>query len=379
MKVARVVTVPYAFVHVLGVLKELRNEGVDLHLIADHGDYEPVLQEKIGARFIPVEIPREISLFKDIKAVIQLTRIFRREKYDIVHSSTPKAGLVCAIAGKLAGVPVRIHTFTGQRWDTLSGLKRQLLIALDHLVGKLNTWCYADSLSQIQRLQALRIVPKEHSSCLGAGSYGGIDTGRFEKVLGRRSAERSRLGYGEDDFVIAFLGRLCVDKGIPELLEAVETLRAQGDNKLKLLLIGPMDEELPESAKRKLKAEHVLERGFQNVPELDLVAADLFCLPSHREGFGTVVLEAAILGLPTVGTLIPGLSDAIVNGETGLLVERLNSQQLAQAIERLRSDASLRKAMGEEALVRSKTEFSYQKLAKLLLDDYKKLLKGAGL
>lgn len=375
MKIARVVTVPYAFVHILGVLREIKHEGHELHLIADHGDYEPVLQEKVGARFIPIEIPREISLLKDLIALIRLYRLFKRERYDIVHSSTPKAGLLCAIAANLAGVKVRLHTFTGQRWETLHGPKRRLLIALDKLVGMLNTWNYADSPGQILRLQELGILARERSSCLGQGSYGGIDAIRFEKVAGDREQERQRLGFRSDDFVIAFLGRLCVDKGIPELAEAIETLQRRGFKHVKLLLVGPLDEDLDAQTKLRLAQPHVLLRGFQNRPESELVAADLFCLPSHREGFGTVVLEAAILGLATVGTKIPGLDDAIVDGTTGLLVQKQNPHELAQALERLVKDSAFRTQLGAAAKERARTEFSYGKLARLLLADYKSMLQ----
>lgn len=375
MKVARVVTIPEAFVHIVGVLSELRAAGVELQLISQNGGYEKALQDKVGARFIPVEIPREISLVQDFRALMRLIRLFRRERYDIVHSSTPKAGLLCAIAGFLTGVPVRLHTFTGQRWETLTGPKRKLLIFLDRLVGMLNTWNYADSPGQIERLVELNILPRERSSCLGSGSYGGIDIGRFEKVAHTREAARTRLGVHSDEFVVSFLGRLCIDKGIPELLEAVELVRATGAP-IRLLLIGPIDEDLDPLTRQRLEAGHVLCRGFQNVPEADLVASDLFCLPSHREGFGTVVLEAAALGLPTVGTRIPGLMDAIVDQQTGVLVEKNNPQELARSLTQLAQDRQELRRLGDAARRRAVRDFSFGHLAKLLLSDYRRFLRS---
>lgn len=375
LKVARVATISYAFVHILGVLKDIEDHGIEMNLIASSGDYEKVLSEKLKSRFIPIEIPRKISILKDLKALWQLYLQFRKGEYDIVHSSTPKAGLLCAIAGKLAGVPVRIHTFTGQRWETLTGLKRYLLMSLDYLVGHLNSWSYADSPSQIERLREMGIVSKKKSSCLGLGSYGGIDVERFERVLNNRTDARTRLGFNDQDFVVVFLGRLCTDKGIPELLEALNIVHQDGATNVKLLLIGPTDEDLSSETKDKLNCKHIVLRGFQNIPENDLIAGNIFCLPSHREGFGTVVLEAAILGIPTIGTRIPGLSDSIEDNVTGYLVEKKNAKDIAKAILRLRNDGALTKKLGVNARERAIHEFSSHRISELLIKDYNLFLK----
>jgi glycosyltransferase involved in cell wall biosynthesis len=373
LKICRVTTVPYAYVHFKDVLKSIHSEGHDIALVSSDGDYWNVLEVELGIQKSMVNIEREINPLRDILSIISLFRFFKKNSFDIVHSSTPKAGLLTSIAAFFARVPVRIHTFTGQRWETLTGFKRALLIFLDKLVVALNTWCYTDSPSQTSYLQEMGILKKSKSSCLGHGSFGGIDPEKYSK---RQSAiSRSDLNIPDDAYVLSFVGRLNRDKGIVELLNAFGKVQKEIPD-IYLLMIGPIEEEsgvLPFECIEKIKNDKfIIHVGFQKNPEDYLRLSDVMILPSYREGFGTVVLEAAILGIPTIGSNIIGLRDAIIDGQTGLLCNVHDADSLAEKIRELFLNSDYRMRLGLRAKERVIADFHFEVLAKLLLNDYLK-------
>ena len=191
------------------------------------------------------------------------------------------------------------------------------------------------------------------------------------------SGERSELALSADDFVITFIGRLSKEKGIYELLEAIETLVKRYD-KLKLVLVGPCEEAvIEEHLKEWVARPYIRYVGETNQPEKYLALSNLLCLPSYREGFGTVVIEAAAMKLPTVGTKITGLVDAIENGETGILVEPANFQQLALGLEQLISNRQACKEMGERAYLRCRKLFDSKIMSQLIAAEYIELNQRA--
>lgn len=375
IRIARVSTIPFfVFTQLRSQLEGLAAAEAEVTIVSSQEDSD-CLQTIVGCNFKPVYIPREISLFTDFKALLDLIRLFRAERFDIVHSTTPKAGLLCAIAAKLAKVPICIHTFTGQTWVTMSGFKRRLVQWSDWLVARLNQISYTDSFSQRDYLIKNKIVSGDKIKVIGSGSLAGVDTIRFS--LNRfseldKAHLKASLGISPNTKIILFVGRITREKGVFELFEAVKRLSQD----VMLLMIGPFEQnnEKQIRASAKICSEKIQFLGFQAEPERYMAIADLLCLPSYREGFGTVVIEAALMGVPTVGSNIYGLSDSIVDGVTGMLVEPRNSSQLAEVIEKLLIDDGLRNKFSKQARERALKEFDGIYFNELLQQEYIYLL-----
>lgn len=374
-RLARVSTVPFFVVSQLGgQIEYLAQLGVQVTVVTSSGiELQRLANQNVAIDNI--EIPRSISLFKDIAALFQLWRLFRRDRFDIVHSTTPKAGLLCALAGVLAFVPVRLHTFTGQPWVNMSGFFRLLARRADWLIGHLNTRCYADSESQREFLIAQGLLPPEKLAVLGKGSLAGVDMQRFDATrwtAEERVALRRELNLSRHGSIILFVGRVTRDKGIKELLQAFEALRIEGYD-ADLLLVGPLDFERGGGVdiSKALRVHHV---GYTDCPERYMAIADFLCLPSYREGFGTVVIEAAAMGLPTLGTCIYGLTDAVQEGVTGLLVPPRNGGALLGAMRSLLDAPDYLASMGKAARRRCIEDFDADKFNVLVAKEYERLL-----
>lgn len=297
---------------------------------------------------IDAPIVRNISLLEDLKALVFLYKAFRKESFDSVHTVTPKAGLLGMLAARLCSVPNRIHTFTGQVWATKKGVARAILKALDCLIFRLATKVLADSPSQKAFLVSQGVVSCPKCVVLGEGSISGVDTARFKRDYSQRARLRVEWGVGEADLVLLFLGRLCRDKGVHELLSAFERLRRQCSN-VHLVLVGPDEEGVLDHVGSILTEGSVHVIGRTSRPEDYYSASDVFVLPSYREGFGTSVIEAAASGIPTVASDIYGLRDAVVDGVTGVLHPSQSVDGLYAGLERLISNPALREKMGISA------------------------------
>ena len=376
MKICRVATVPFfLYNHLREQIAEIVEAGHEVWLVSSGGPEKAKLEAMPGVRFYEIDIPRKISPLRDLRALWQLYRFFRREKFDIVHSTTPKAGMLCAISGFFVHVPVRLHTFTGQAWVELSGLVRLVAKAGDWLTAHLDTLCYADSFSQRDFLIAQGICDPGLIRVSGSGSLAGVDIERFnpDKWEGERNEIRSELSIPADAKVIAFIGRITRDKGVEELLAAFDMLLKRDQNCV-LLMVGPEDAaDGTLSSNKKRSDGNIRYIGYSAEPEKYLAASDVFCLPSYREGFGNVVIEAAAMGLPSVGTDIVGLRDSILNGETGLLVPAKDARALADALMKLLEDEELRSAMGKRARHRARTEFDGKRVSAAVLEEYARL------
>jgi len=383
VRIARVSTVPYFMVFQLkGQIEYLAQAGAKVVVVTSPG---PELK-KITADDVlveTIEIPRSIRPLRDLVALLRVLRCFRRYHFAIVHSTTPKAGLLCAVAGVLSRVPVRLHTFTGQPWVTLTGPVRRVARWADWLIGRFSTRCYADSESQREFLVAEGVVPASKIGVIGKGSLAGVDLQRFDPMRWsdtEKAALRRQLGLSKSGRVILFVGRITDDKGVRELLHAFDTLLHQGYD-LDLLLVGPLDAELggtsgldDEALANLCRVHHV---GYTDCPERYMAISDFLCLPSYREGFGTVVIEAAAMGLPTLGTRIYGLSDAVEDGVTGMLVPPRDVESLAGAMREMLGDQARLARMGQAAQARCREHFDSAEVNALLAKEYARLLMGA--
>ncbi|KTD06809.1 glycosyltransferase family 4 protein [Legionella jamestowniensis] len=381
-RIARVSTIPlFVLTQLRTQLEAIGSTGADVTIITSPDELLNTIDIK-PCKFKPIRITREISLFSDFISLIKLIRIFRSQKFDIVHSNTPKAGLLCAIAAKISSVPIRLHTFTGQTWVTMSGFKKLIVKTCDKLIGMLNTHCYADSPSQCSFLIQNKVINSRKISVLGIGSLAGVNIARFNPnnyTEADRKQIRNSVKVNQNDLVLLFVGRITKDKGIFELIKAFGEI-IKNRNEISLLVIGPFEQDIEQEIRAlalQCAGDKIIFPGFCSEPENFIAIADILCLPSYREGFGTVVIEAAAMGVPTVGTNIYGLTDAIVDGETGLLVEPRNVEQLTAALEKLVSDDKLRKKMGQNAQKRAVNEFDSNKFGTLVVDEYEKLLNNA--
>ena len=377
LKIARVSTVPlFVIAHLQAQIQALSAAGMSVTVITSRDEMSDELTQNKSLTYVPVNIEREINLIQDFLSLIALIRIFRKNKFDIIHSTTPKAGLLCAIAGVFSGTKIRLHTFTGQPWATMSGVKRSILKLCDRIIGLLNTHCYADSESQKNFLVSCGIIKFEKISVIGAGSIAGIDLNRFDPSrynLEQLSLLRADLDIPESGRILLFVGRITPDKGIKELVSAFTEIVNKESNTF-LVFVGPF-----ESAGENIVAQitdvkvrnNIKIVGYSGEPEKYMALADLLCLPSYREGFGTVVIEAAAMGTPTIGTDIYGLSDAIVDGETGVLVPVRDSLALEAAILSTLNDAPLISAMGIAARNRARNDFGANNCSDLLINEYR--------
>jgi glycosyltransferase involved in cell wall biosynthesis len=335
----------------------------------------PELAARLPCRTVSLRLEREIAPLADLRALAWLWWHFRAERYQLVQSITPKAGLLGILAARLAGVSARLHIYTGQVWATRRGPMRMLLKAADRLIAASATHVLADSFSQRDFLVAQTVVSPAKISVLGLGSVSGVNANRFRPDAEKRAQLRAELGIAESATLFLYLGRLKRDKGVLDLARAF-ALCAKEEASSRLLMVGPDEEGLLPEVERictGCRARlHVA--GYSDEPERYLAASDVLCLPSYREGFGVVILEAAAAGLPAIGSRIYGITDAIVDGETGLLFEAGDVQQLALRLRSLAADAQLRSRMGRRARERALRDFAEERLTGALLALYRQLL-----
>ena len=334
------------------------------------------LLEGLNAQIIFLPIERKPSPLKDLLVLIQLVKLFLQEKFDIVHSITPKAGFLNMLAAFLTGIPNRIHTYTGQVWVNKVGWKRSTLKIFDKLIVLFSTDIMVDSPSQLDFLVSEGVLSKGKGIVIGLGSICGVDANRFCPDANMRDEVRSDLSISSEQFVILYLGRLNRDKGILDLAVAFTDIALKRSN-LVLVLVGAEEDVLFEQIQQIFGLaiiERVRRVSFTNNPERYMAAADVFCLPSYREGFGQVIIEAGAAGVPSVASRIYGITDAIEEGKTGLLYTAGDVSGLTQSLLTLIGDKSLRQQMGEAARLRVLDLFAAHKITEGVLALYAKLL-----
>lgn len=347
----------------------------EVTLIVNVDDQEFLDALELPATVISVNIARKVAPWQDMKALWQLIRIFRAQRFQLVHSISPKGGLLGMLAAWIAGVPVRMHTFQGEVWANRRGWWRAVLKFMDKLVAKIATQLTVVSHSERQFLLDEGIISFRKSAVLANGSICGVDTARFYPNAIMRDNVRRENGIPDDSAVILFLGRLNRDKGVLDLAKSFAAIAATIPNAI-LLLVGPEEEQILEDVRQICAGygERVKGVGFTQHPENYMAAADVLCLPSYREGFGLVIIEAAATGVPAVCSRIYGITDAVEDGKTGLLFPAGDVAALTRALLKLLEDRNLREQMGEAARARALELFPSQKIIGEMLALYGKLL-----
>jgi len=314
-------------------------------------------------------ISRKISIWSDIKSLLGLLFLFGQSRFDLVISVTPKAGLLAMISSFFCRVPVRIHWFTGQVWATKTGLIRSVLKGCDKITSLTATKLLADSQSQVNFIVQEKVASAKKLQMIHKGSISGVDLNRFSVNNEARVIVREQIGASSSDVLFLFLGRLNRDKGVLDLAVAFSAL-AESRGDIRLAFIGPDEEGLTEEISVICKPciERVYFKGFTDKPEHFFSAADVFVLPSYREGFGTSVIEAAAAAVPCIGSDIYGLSDAIVDQQTGQLFTCGDVAALGKAMERLVQDMELRRVMGQNAKARVERDFDSKFITEKFVD-----------
>lgn len=380
IKICRVATVRFAIVSQLRAqIDYLKKIDMNIVLVSSQGKELSELKLDNNLRYEAVEIPRSLHPWKDFLAFVELIKIFRKHKFDIVHSTTPKAGLLTALAAFVVRIPIRLHTFTGQRWVTLKGFMRWASRISDRVIGILNTRCYADSGSQCEFLTKEGMINSDKIGVIAHGSLAGVDLRRFDPNRWSLSAKKEiRRSLAISDFSknIVFIGRIARDKGVLELISAFQEL-LRLDYNVNLLLIGPHDRNCggKDFFVDMKNDQNIRFLGYRDSPEQYLAISDVLCLPSYREGFGTAVLDAAAMSVPTVGTRINGLIDAVEDGKTGILVPPRDDIALLNALKKILNDPRLMTQMGMAARQRCIDKFDSTLVNKALAEEYVCLLK----
>lgn len=340
---------------------------------ADRGELKLPLRNLTQKR---VRIARNIQWGNDLSAFWKIWSLFYKKKFSAVHSMSPKAGLLSMTAAWLAGISVRIHTFTGQVWATRAGLMRWLLRQTDKLTACLATHVLVDSPSQLRFLRAEGILARNQGKVLAKGSVVGVDLGRFRPDPRSRLGIRRSLGISQSSVVALFVGRFQPDKGLRDLGVAFN-LTAPSAKNLHLLLVGP-DEAGMANSLRELTREfssRIHFTGSTNQPEKAMAAADFLVLPSYREGFGSVVIEAAACAIPAIVTRIYGLKDAVQEGKTGAFVPPGDPEALARAMLFFYQRPAQRRAMGWAAQRRVRRDFEQGAVVRAIVRHHAKALR----
>ena len=372
-KLCYIATIP-AVVHAfLRVHIQVAAEKYQVTVVCNSADWH--LLDGLNARLVQLPIERKPSPWRDMLTIFQLYKLFRREQFDIVHSIMPKTGMLAMLAAWLAFVPVRMHTFTGQVWATKHGMKHFLLKRFDKLIGSFATCVLTDSPSQRDFLVNEGVLEPGKARVIGAGSICGVDPLRFHPDPDARRVIRDELGIAQDAKVILFVGRLNRDKGMLDLAAAFDAIAKHHADAV-LLLVGA-EEDVPFSRIQEIcnvERNRLHYVSFTATPEHYMMATDIFCLPSYREGFGMTIIEAAACGVPAVASRIYGITDAVEAGKTGLLFPAGDVSALTQALLKLLEDRNLRQKMGDAARARTLELFSSQNITGEMLELYGKLL-----
>lgn len=338
IKIIRTATVSGSMVNLIKGQLQFLNQFYEIVAVAAGEEKLKFVGEREGVRTKAVHMERKIDIVKDVKSLISLYRLFRKEKPAVVHSMTPKAGLLSMMAAYYAGVPVRLHTFTGLIFPTETGMKQKLLIAMDRLLCHYATNIYPEGKGVKDDLIKFKITRKP-LKVLANGNINGIDTTYFSPEVITESDKKKlkeQLGIDDSDFIFIFVGRIVKDKGINELIAAFDKLTTTSRN-AKLLLVGELNQKTnkvtPETEKIINENPAIIAVGYQTDVRPFYAISDALAFPSYREGFPNVVMQAAAMALPSIVTDISGSNEIILAGSNGVIIPVREEDALFAAME----------------------------------------------
>lgn len=369
MKIVRAATVGESLnTFCKGFLRQLTDEGYEVVALSSPDEDLKELGEREGVRTVGVEMERHVSPFKDFVALVKLVKVLYLEKPDMVHSMTPKAGLLCMMAAKIAGVPIRLHTFTGLVWPTATGALRRILIMTDKITCACATHIVPEGEGVKQDLQ--RCITKKPMKVLGYGNVRGVDLDYWK---------RKNCRVKRDSFTFIFVGRIVRDKGINELVAAFVRFHKENVD-TRLLLVGSYEEHLdpilPET-KRLIETSDAIDTvGNQKDVRPFYEQSDVLVFPSYREGFPNVVLEAGAMELPCIVTDINGSREIIEYGKNGVIVPPRDERALYDAMKWMVDHSEERMKMAENARPMIANRYEQGFVRQCLKDYYKEILSS---
>jgi glycosyltransferase involved in cell wall biosynthesis len=375
-KLIRITTVPLSLDKLLEGQLRYMAAHYQVVAVSSEASYLKCVAEREGVRYHAVSMTRKITPFQDLKAVYQLYRFFRKEKPFIVHTHTPKAGLVGMLAARLAGVPHRLHTVAGLPLLEATGIKHLILNSVERLTAFCATKLYPNSKALCHIMIQKRLAPAKKLNVIGTGSSNGIATAHFSRhhFSSETLAElRDTIGL-TSAFIFIFVGRLVADKGINELVAAFKALHEKGIE-CQLLLVGPLESELDPLYATTLELidqhPHIFTIGYQIDVRPYFALADALVFPSYREGFPNAVLQAGAMELPSIVSDINGCNEIIEHGVNGLIVPVKTVQPLFDAMYTLVTDVNLRNQMQVNARSSITQRYEQQVIWEAILEEYR--------
>lgn len=372
-KIIRACTVPLSIRFFEDIIVRIKDDGYESVVVTSPGknlDDFKLKHPDIKAIELPME--RRISILKDLVALLKMIWLFMKERPYVVHSITPKAGLLCMMAGWMTGVPVRIHTFTGLVWPTSKGLKRKILMTTDKILCACATHINPEGMGVMNDLKNGGIT-KKPMKVLGYGNVKGVDMDYFNP------ARFENVKKGNEMFTFLFVGRIVGDKGMNELIEAFVKLHEKYE-KTKLVLVGPYENNIDPVSDLTRNCINdnpaIVMAGTKYGDDLlkEYMKADCLVLPSYREGFPNTPMEAGAMGLPNIVTDINGSREIVVDGENGLIVPPRTVQPLYEAMERMLTDDAMRERMKQKARSMIESRFEKSFVQGCLVSYYKEIL-----
>lgn len=378
-KLIRITTVPVSLKTLLkGQHRFMSENGFEVIGISSDAEELHEVANDESIRTIAVEMTRTISPFQDLKSVWQLYKIFKKEKPQIVHTHTPKAGTVGMLAAKLAGVPHRLHTVAGLPLLVTKGNKRKLLDFVEKKTYDWATKVYPNSKGLYEIILKNKYTNVDKLKVIGKGSSNGIDTSYFNTALiseTQKQELRTSLGIQPNDFVYVFVGRIVADKGINELINAFSKLKTQNS---KLLLVGDYEKTLdplqPKTEKIIDSNPNILTVGHQSDVRPYFAIADVFTFPSYREGFPNVLMQSCAMGIASIATDINGCNEIITDGVNGIIIPTQNQEKLYEKMFFLLENPEKRKEIANNSRQPIVENYERKFIWNELLKEYKTLL-----
>ena len=381
-KIIRITTVPMSLKYLLkGQMSFMSQNGLDVIMVSSDGQEleEVIKSEKCNHYIVP--LTRKITILKDLKATYNLYKLIRREKPDIVHTHTPKAGIIGMLSSFFARVPIRLHTVAGLPLMESTGFKRIVLNFVEKLTYKCSTKVYPNSYGLKKIILKYKFTSEKKLEVIGNGSSNGIDTSYFDPELFSikdKEVLKTNLGINKTDFIFVFVGRIVSDKGINELVEAFDKICLVEEN-IKLLLVGPFEDEL-DPLQKKIKLlinnnENIISVGYQNDVRPYFSISNCLVFPSYREGFPNVVMQAGAMRLPSIVSDINGCNEIIENNINGLVIKVKSVDAIYDAMINLTSDKLLFNKLRLNS--RDRIRINYERISywNLLLNEYENLIK----
>ena len=386
-KLIRITTVPISFKVLLkGQLRFMASNGFDVKGVSSEGDELKEVIENEGIVMEAINMSRKITPFQDLKSLWEMWNFLRKEKPQIVHTHTPKAGIIGMLAARLAGVPHRLHTVAGLPLMEATGIKRKILNFVEKLTYSSATRVYPNSKGLYDFILQNNFTQSNKLKIIANGSSNGINTTFFspEQVSEtEKAALREKLNIQPDDFVFVFVGRIVSDKGINELIKAFSELQTAENNELtgiKLLLVGGLESDLdplnPETLAEINQNKDIISAGFQQDVRPFFAISDALAFPSYREGFPNVVMQAGAMGLPSIVSDINGCNEIIVEGENGLIIPPKNVEKLKEKMLTLARDKNLYTKLKENSRRMIENRYEQSVVWNALLEEYEGLLQS---